>query len=60
VLSAYRRFFVACYDAVREHDPKLITGDILRLERLMRVWVAREDGELPAWEGLRVVRERRT
>lgn len=59
VVSAYRRFWVACFDAIREHDPKLITKEIAPVERLMRILVAREDGELPACEGIRVVRERR-
>ncbi len=59
VVNAYRRFWVACFDAIREHDHRLITPAIAPFERLMRVLVARADGELPAWEGLRVVRERR-
>ncbi len=58
VVDSYRRFWVACFDAIRQQDPKLITPEIAGFERLMRVLVARADGELPAWEGLRVVRER--
>ena len=58
-VNAYRRFWVACFDVIREHDPRLITPQMAAFERSMRVLVARADGELPAWEGLRVVRERR-
>jgi hypothetical protein len=59
VVNAHRRFFVACFDAIREHDASLIIPKFAEIERLMHVLVAREDGELPAWEGLKVVRERR-
>ena len=58
-ITAYRRFWMACFDAIREHDSSLITPNFERFALLMRVLVAREDGELPAWEGICVVRERR-
>ena len=58
-VDAYRRFWVACFDVLRMYAPRSITREIARVERSMRVLVARADGELPAWEGLRVVRERR-
>jgi hypothetical protein len=35
-----------------------ITPELSSFELLMRILAARADGELPAWEGLRVVRER--
>ena len=57
--NAYRRFWVACFDAIRGDHPESITPELASFERLMWVLAARADGELPAWEGLRVVRERR-
>jgi hypothetical protein len=56
--SAWRRFFVAAFDAIRDHDPKLITEDLFSMEAYFRVMVAREDGVLPAWEGLRILRQK--
>jgi hypothetical protein len=57
--SAWRRFFVTAFNAIREDDPKLVTEDLFAVEAYFRVLVAREEGTLPAWEGLRVVRQKR-
>ena len=59
VRSAFRRFWISCFDAVREHDPKLISADMAALESGLHLIVAREEGKAPAWEGLRVFRVRR-
>lgn len=54
-----RRLFVACLDVIREHSPNLITPDLQQLEELIRLLIDREEGKTPAWEGIRVIRERR-
>jgi hypothetical protein len=59
IRSAFQQFWAACFDAIREHDPKLITPDMAVLESAIRLIIARSEGKAPAWEGLRVVRERR-
>ena len=56
-VRAWRRFFVTLFDSIREHDPTVMGKTQLKyVECIYRVLVARETGQLPAWEGLRIVR----
>lgn len=55
----YRRFLVACFEMIRQLDTRLITSELQPLEDLVRLLIDREEGKAPAWEGIRVIRERR-
>jgi hypothetical protein len=58
--SAWRKFFVATFDSIREYDVKLITNELHQIEWYLRLLVERETGKCSAWEGLLVARQRRT
>lgn len=58
--AIYRRFLVTSIDVIHEYDPRLITAELQPLEYLMRLLVDREDGKVTPFEGIRVIRERRT
>lgn len=54
----FRRFFLACVDAVREADAGRVARIVSRVEDVLRLLDAREAGMVPRWEGIRVVRTR--
>lgn len=58
--GVFRRFLLTCFGIIREHNPNGITADYKKLEDLIQLLIDREEGKEPAWEGIRVIRERRT
>ncbi|MEZ5388085.1 MAG: hypothetical protein R3F13_21470 [Prosthecobacter sp.] len=57
--TSFRRFWLACFDAFYRHNVRLMTPQLLAIDSALRILIAREEGLVHAWEGLRIVRERR-
>lgn len=57
--SICRQFLLTCFDVVRRREASWKILDLLQVEELLRLLIAREKGSEMPFEGIRVFRERR-